>query len=180
MLRRRTIEHRHSLSSGLGNIDRDCPCSLVGLRHGSRRSRPSPSCHLPAPRGEPRMKAADTESGTSEGPAAAKPEARRLGGLLPPTPQQCIDRRRKAGLTQEELARAAGLSLGTIATFEQSRCRPRPRSLWRIAKALETIESSPPGESRPNRFRGRPLRPTKRESAASPSRRLEPERALAL
>jgi DNA-binding SARP family transcriptional activator/tetratricopeptide (TPR) repeat protein/DNA-binding XRE family transcriptional regulator len=48
------------------------------------------------------------------------------------------DRREACGLTQRELARRAGLSLGTVRDLEQGRTRrPQPRSLSSLARALD-------------------------------------------
>ena len=45
--------------------------------------------------------------------------------------------RREAGLTQQELAAKAGLSVAALRDIEQSRrCRPRPRSLSALTHAL--------------------------------------------
>ena len=45
-------------------------------------------------------------------------------------------RRIASGLTQEELARLAQVSLATIARVEASRCRPNPLTLSAIERVL--------------------------------------------
>ncbi|MFG3712505.1 BTAD domain-containing putative transcriptional regulator [Micromonospora sp. NPDC047730] len=59
-------------------------------------------------------------------------------------------RRLRAGLTQEELARRAGISVRAVRDIEQGRVRtPRPESLRRIAEAVGPPDPEPPGPEPP-------------------------------
>ena len=53
------------------------------------------------------------------------------------TPALCRAARGLAGMTQAELAEAAGLSLNSVNLFEAGKRRPYARSLALIRKALE-------------------------------------------
>jgi putative transcriptional regulator len=44
--------------------------------------------------------------------------------------------REKAGMSQPELAKAAGVPVGTLRNWEQGRRYPRPEAIARLAKAL--------------------------------------------
>lgn len=75
--------------------------------------------------------AVDQGQGNGErrrGSAPPGAAGRELGVLI-------ADCRRAAGLTQRELARLAGVGLGTVRDLEQGRS-PRPRSLARVAPVL--------------------------------------------
>ncbi|MFE0593857.1 BTAD domain-containing putative transcriptional regulator [Micromonospora echinospora] len=59
-------------------------------------------------------------------------------------------RRLRAGLTQEELARRAGISVRAVRDIEQGRVRaPRPESLRRIAEAIGLPDDPPPAAGEP-------------------------------
>jgi DNA-binding SARP family transcriptional activator/transcriptional regulator with XRE-family HTH domain len=76
-------------------------------------------------------------------PAADETSSARLARLV-------RDRRRAAGLSQLQLATAAGVSVGVVRDLEQGRTgQPRRRSVERIAAALgaELDLSDPPGET---------------------------------
>lgn len=45
--------------------------------------------------------------------------------------------RKRAGLTQEEVARAAEVSRNTLAAMEQARTVPQAEKLWRVLLALD-------------------------------------------
>jgi transcriptional regulator with XRE-family HTH domain len=64
-----------------------------------------------------------------------------------------LDLRRTAGLTQAELARAAGTSQPTIAAYESGRKSPTLTTLSRIARAagLEAVVTFPPAMTREDR-----------------------------
>lgn len=64
-----------------------------------------------------------------------------------------LDLRRTAGLTQAELARAAGTSQPTIAAYESGRKSPTLSTLSRIARAagLEAVVTFPPAMTREDR-----------------------------
>jgi len=64
-----------------------------------------------------------------------------------------LDLRRTAGLTQAELARAAGTSQPTIAAYESGRKSPTLNTLTRIARAagLEAVVTFPPAMAREDR-----------------------------
>ena len=47
------------------------------------------------------------------------------------------DERRAAGLTQEELAECAGLSVRAVSDLERGIARPRPKTVARLADALQ-------------------------------------------
>jgi transcriptional regulator with XRE-family HTH domain len=64
-----------------------------------------------------------------------------------------LDLRRTAGLTQAELARAAGTSQPTIAAYESGRKSPTLNTLARIARSagLEAVVIFPPAMTREDR-----------------------------
>ena len=64
-----------------------------------------------------------------------------------------LDLRRQAGLTQTELAHAAGTSQPTIAAYESGRKSPMLNTLSRIARAagLEAVVIFPPAMTREDR-----------------------------
>ena len=73
------------------------------------------------------------------------------------------EHRRRAGLTQAELARAAGTSQPTIAKYEAGKAEPRSGTLDRILAACGARISAEPGPVTPTQFpargpRGRLLR----------------------
>lgn len=53
------------------------------------------------------------------------------------TPEQCKAARSMAGLSQQALADAAKVAKATVATFEQGKRKPYPRTLADIQAALE-------------------------------------------
>ena len=65
------------------------------------------------------------------------------------------DHRRAAGLTQRELAAAAGVGLGTVRDVEQGR-RTRSRSVDRLAGASGWTPSRPAAQPRPGRYAPEP------------------------
>ena len=57
---------------------------------------------------------------------------------MPIRGERIKDRRRKFGLSQEELAEAVGVNQGQISDYEQSKGNPTASSLVGLAKALDT------------------------------------------
>lgn len=80
------------------------------------------------------------------------------GGTGPPLTVLLRTSRRSAGLTQRDLARKTGLSVGAIRDLEQGRrLRPRPSSIGRLATALgldslALRELNPEGHDQPGRM----------------------------
>jgi transcriptional regulator with XRE-family HTH domain len=63
------------------------------------------------------------------------------------TAAQCRAARELLGWTREDLARAAGLSIFTIRSFEQSQSTPEPATTTLIQRAFEGagVRFQPPG-----------------------------------
>jgi tetratricopeptide (TPR) repeat protein/transcriptional regulator with XRE-family HTH domain len=93
------------------------------------------------------------------------------GDDLPPAELASLvrDRRRAAGLTQLQLAAAAGVSLGLVRGLEQARTRhPRPQSVQRIAAVLGAeTELSAPRPAGPDGAAPRPAGPRQLPAAGS-------------
>ena len=63
--------------------------------------------------------------------------------------EELRDRRVRDGLTQQELARRAGLSVRAVRDIEQGRVRrPRPHSVRRLTEALGLDPTAPPPADR--------------------------------
>lgn len=59
-----------------------------------------------------------------------------MGSATTPTPSGLLQRRLAAGLTQEQLGVAAGVTAKTIASIERGFSRPQRTTLEAIARAL--------------------------------------------
>ena len=58
-----------------------------------------------------------------------------------------LELRKKLGMTQEQLARELGVTVGTVNRWENGRFRPSPlaiRGLERLAERAERLQSAPP------------------------------------
>lgn len=55
----------------------------------------------------------------------------------------------RAGLTQRELSKETGIKEGTISYIEQGHHKPRPKTLWKIARALGMDAAELSGEDSP-------------------------------
>jgi transcriptional regulator with XRE-family HTH domain len=62
----------------------------------------------------------------------SKPHGPQLSGL------QCCLARKLLGWTQRELARASGITVGTIGVFERARVKPLPVTVHSLYTALES------------------------------------------
>ena len=90
------------------------------------------------------------------------------------TPAEARAARRKARMTQSQLAAATGLSRGTIINFEMGRSTPLPATLALIEKVLAEAPTAPAPVAK------QPVKRVEGIDGRSLRRKLDPARAAAL
>lgn len=83
------------------------------------------------------------------------------GGHMVTFPEKLRQLREAAGLSQEALARAMGMSVGIVRDYEQGRKEPSMRSVFKLARALGVdcrafeMEDAGPAEAAPAKKKGK-------------------------